>query len=63
MAMQMMQDEQTQGLTPAQQAGQKGGRTTSKRYGPDFYRNIGSRSGGKFVQGGYRAKDSTPTPV
>lgn len=32
-----------------QEAGQKGGRTTARRYGPEFYERIG-RKGGQTVR-------------
>lgn len=49
-------------LTPAQEAGRKGGKATAERYGHEFFEKIGRMSGGKFVVGGYRAKDSKPRP-
>jgi general stress protein YciG len=32
------------------QAGRKGGRTTSKRYGPDFYSQIGRKGGRRLSE-------------
>ena len=48
-----------QTFTPAQLAGQKGGLATARSHGHEFYRQIGSKSGGRFIPGGTRAKDQT----
>ncbi len=43
-----------------QQAGKKGGKTTSQRYGPEFYEAIGKKGGQKvhdLVEKGKRGSD------
>lgn len=37
--------EKGKGKMSVQEAGQKGGRTTSREYGPEFYHEIGSKGG------------------
>jgi hypothetical protein len=37
--------KQTPGTMTVQEAGRKGGRTTSRRHGPEFYEKIGRQGG------------------
>lgn len=47
----MPSNERRESMT-VQEAGRKGGRTTSKKYGPQFYEEIG-RKGGETVSSKY----------
>ena len=45
-----MQKKSNKGQMSVQEAGRKGGKTTSRSYGPEFYHEIGTK-------GGHRVRD------
>mgnify|MGYP001432915667 CR=1 FL=1 len=45
-----MQKKNNKGQMSVQEAGRKGGKTTSREYGPEFYHEIGTK-------GGHRVRD------
>lgn len=41
----MMEERRSRGQMTVQEAGRKGGQTTSREHGPEFYHEIGTKGG------------------